>query len=223
MKDPERLCAALDYRFADPALLERALTHRSAAGPNNERLEFLGDSVLNFLIASALYERHPHASEGTLSRMRAALVRGETLAEIAREIELGEYLRLGSGELKSGGYRRTSILADALEAVIGAVHQDGGIEAVQALVLRFFAARLDSNAPGVSLKDPKTRLQEYLQGRALPLPSYEVVAVVGQSHSQTFTVQCRVAGLDEPSVGEGGSRRKAEQSAAQRALERFQR
>lgn len=221
MREAGRLCAALGYRFAEPGLLELALTHRSAAGPNNERLEFLGDSVLNFIIADALYGRHPHASEGTLSRMRASLVRGDTLAEIARELELGEYLRLGSGELKSGGFRRTSILADALEAIIGAVFQDGGIEAARALVLRFFAARLDSSEPGVALKDPKTRLQEHLQARGLPLPGYEVVAVVGQSHNQTFTVHCRVSGLETPSVGEGSSRRKAEQSAAQHALERL--
>lgn len=222
MRSLERLSRALGYAFSEPELLDVALRHRSAGAMHNERLEFLGDSVLNFVIAAALYRRFPTATEGTLSRMRASLVKGDTLAEIARELELGAYLHLGSGELKSGGFRRGSILADAFEAVIGAVYEDGGIDAAQALVLRFFESRLDESRPAMTLKDPKTRLQEFLQGRGRPLPEYRVADVQGQAHNQTFTVECLVDGLPEPSRGRGSSRRKAEQSAAEQALERLQ-
>lgn len=222
MRQLERLRRALGYEFSDPDLLDVALRHRSAGAMHNERLEFLGDSVLNFVIASALYRRFPAATEGMLSRMRASLVKGDTLAEIARELELGEYLHLGSGELKSGGFRRGSILADAFEALIGAVYEDGGIGAAQDLVLRFFESRLDESRPAMALKDPKTRLQEFLQARGRPLPEYRVAEVQGQAHNQTFTVECLVEGLDGPSLGTGSSRRKAEQRAAEQALERLQ-
>ena len=222
MRSLERLSRDLAYEFSDPELLNVALRHRSAGAVHNERLEFLGDSVLNFVIASALYSRFPAATEGMLSRMRASLVKGDTLAEIARELELGEYLHLGSGELKSGGFRRGSILADALEALIGAVYEDGGFGAARDLVLRFFESRLDESRPAMSLKDPKTRLQEFLQGRGLPLPEYRVAEVQGQAHNQLFTVECLVDGLTTPARGSGSSRRKAEQNAAEQALERLQ-
>ena len=166
----DRLIRQLDYHFSDPELLDSALTHRSVGSRNNERLEFLGDAVLSFVIASALYRRFPDADEGTLSRLRATLVKGETLAKLARELELGEYLRLGSGELKSGGFRRDSILADALEAVVGAVYLDGGIDEASRLVYALYANRLAAVTPGANLKDPKNRLQEYLQGRRHALP-----------------------------------------------------
>jgi ribonuclease-3 len=217
----DRLLRQLDYRFSDPGLLDDALTHRSVGSRNNERLEFLGDAVLSFVIAAELYRRFPDADEGTLSRLRATLVKGETLAKLARELELGEYLHLGSGELKSGGFRRDSILADALEAVMGAVYLDGGIDEASRLVHALYANRLEKATPRANLKDPKTRLQEYLQGRKLDLPEYEVVSLEGEAHAQTFTVICRIADLDIETRGTGGSRRKAEQAAAQVALERI--
>lgn len=221
MSPLDRLTQALGYSFTERALLERALTHRSVGSRHNERLEFLGDSVLSFVIASELFHRFPQASEGNLSRMRASLVKGETLAEIARELALGDYLKLGSGELKSGGFRRDSILADAFEAVIGAVYLDGGEAAARELVLRFFAARLDTCQPA-ALKDPKTRLQEHLQARGEALPEYHVAQIRGQAHNQLFIVECRVPGLEAPVTGEGSSRRKAEQAAAEQALEHLQ-
>lgn len=209
---------ALPYRFDRPELLSEALTHRSAGRPNNERLEFLGDAVLNLLIAEALYHRVPDADEGALSRLRALLVRGETLAEIAGELNLGEALSLGSGELKSGGFRRRSILADALEAVIGAVYLDGGFKACRDLVGELFASRLASLPDTDSLKDPKTRLQEYLQARQFPLPVYRLVAEEGEPHRRRFRVACEIPGLDRPVEAGGRSRRAAEQEAARRAL-----
>lgn len=213
---------ALPYRFVRPELLDEALTHRSAGRRNNERLEFLGDAVLNFLIADALYRRVPDADEGGLSRLRANLVRRETLAEIAGELALGDALVLGPGELKSGGFRRKSILADALEAVIGAVYLDGGFQACSDLVDRLFEQRLESLPTTDSLKDPKTRLQEYLQARQAPLPAYRLVAEEGEPHRRVFFVACEIEGMDRPVEASGRSRRAAEQEAARLALETLQ-
>ncbi len=206
----------LGYTFANPALCHVALTHRSAAAGHNERLEFLGDSVLNCSVARLLFEAYPGADEGALSRQRATLVSGETLAAIASELGLGDYLRLGSGELKSGGFRRASILADALEAVLGAIFLDAGFDAAFAVVRRIVGPRLSGLPPAGELKDPKTRLQEALQARGLPLPLYELTGVVGEAHEQTFTVSCEVTPLGLASAGEGASRRRAEQMAAER-------
>lgn len=213
------LCRRLNYSFSDETLLKTALTHRSACSQNNERLEFLGDAVLNFIITGALFEEYSNADEGTLSRLRAALVKGNTLAEIALDLELGEYLKLGSGELKSGGFRRQSILADALEAVLGAVYLDGGIESARALILRLYAERIATVRIDGDLKDPKTRLQEYLQARHLPLPDYQIIDLAGEAHDQIFTVSCSAAGLSKPTIASAGSRRKAEQAAAEQALQ----
>lgn len=210
----DALARRLCHEFGSPALLQQALTHRSAGNLNNERLEFLGDAVLGLVIADALYARYPRASEGDLSRLRASLVKKPTLAGIARELELGEHLQLGSGELKSGGFRRDSILADALEAVIGAVYLDAGFEAAAALVLQLYQPRLQSLPEAAALKDPKTRLQEYLQSRHIELPDYQVIQVSGKAHAQTFEVECHIPGLDRCSRGRGSSRRKAEQAAA---------
>ena len=209
---------ALGYVFVDPALCEVALTHRSAAAAHNERLEFLGDAVLNCVVARLLFEVHPGADEGALSRQRASLVSGETLAQVAAELGLGRCLRLGGGELKSGGFRRASILADALEAVLGAIFQDGGYDAVYGVVRRIFAPRLLSLPPARELKDPKTRLQEALQGRGMALPLYTLTSVAGEAHEQSFTVSCEVSALQIESAGAGPSRRRAEQLAAERAL-----
>lgn len=217
----ERLQRKIQYTFQDHALLLQALTHRSASSKHNERLEFLGDSILSFVVADALYHRFPRIDEGDMSRMRATLVRGNTLAEIAREFDLGECLRLGPGELKSGGYRRDSILADTVEAIIGAIYLDSDIDNITSLILRWYQQRLDEISPGDKQKDPKTRLQEFLQGRRLPLPSYLVMQVKGEAHDQEFTIECQVAGVDEPIIGKGTSRRKAEQSAAEIALRKL--
>lgn len=214
----ESLARQLDYRFDDPELLEEAVTHRSVSERNNERLEFLGDSILNFVIADELFRRHPAESEGALSRLRASLVNRETLAGIARQLDLGEHLRLGSGERKSGGRRRDSILSDALEGILGAVYRDGGFEACRALIVRLFAERLEHLPDAAALKDPKTRLQEYLQGARLSLPTYEVLEVAGKAHDQVFRVECRVPGIDTVTVGEAGSRRRAEQRGARAML-----
>ncbi|MCB1853961.1 MAG: ribonuclease III [Pseudomonadales bacterium] len=216
-----RLQRTLGHEFADPQLLVTALTHRSAGGTNNERLEFLGDSIVNHIIAEALYQRFPRAREGELSRMRASLVKGDTLAALGRELGLGEYLLLGPGERKSGGFRRGSILADAVEAVAGAVLLDGGTEPCRACVLRWFGSRLDSPAVGEAGKDAKTRLQEYLQGRGNPLPEYQLLAVEGEHHAQQFTVACHVARPQLVAEGRGNSRRRAEQAAAREALQRL--
>lgn len=211
----------LGYQFNDSELLMLALTHRSAHGNHNERLEFLGDSILSFVIADDLYHRFPKVNEGDMSRMRATLVRGNTLAELGREFVLGDYLKLGPGELKSGGFRRDSILADAVEAIIGAIYLDSDVETVRGIVLSWYQSRLDTIKPGVSQKDPKTRLQEFLQGRRKPLPVYTVTNIKGEAHNQEFTVSCEVAGVDKPVIGKGTSRRKAEQAAAELALEKL--
>ncbi len=213
-----RLERKLGYSFKDQDLMVLALTHRSFAGRNNERLEFLGDAILNFVAGEALFERFPQAREGQLSRLRARLVKGETLAVLARGFELGEYLRLGSGELKSGGFRRESILADALEALIGAIYLDAGMEAARERVLDWLTGELDGLTLVDTNKDPKTRLQEFLQSRACELPRYEVVDVQGEPHCRTFMVECQVALLNEKTLGQGGSRRIAEQVAAAAAL-----
>ncbi len=213
-----RLQRKLGYQFSSEKLMTLALTHRSANGNHNERLEFLGDSILSFVIADDLYHRFPKVDEGDMSRMRATLVRGKTLAELGREFALGDHLLLGPGELKSGGYRRDSILADCVEALIGAIYLDSDVEVVRTIILAWYKSRLDTIEPGINQKDPKTRLQECLQGRRLPLPAYTVVKVQGEAHNQEFTVQCEVAGLEQPVVGKGGSRRKAEQAAAEQAL-----
>ncbi|MEZ8231551.1 ribonuclease III [Vibrio splendidus] len=217
----DKLERKIGYQFNDADLIHLALTHRSAAGKHNERLEFLGDSILSFVIADDLYHRFPKVNEGDMSRMRATLVRGHTLAELGREFELGDYLKLGPGELKSGGFRRDSILADAVEAIIGAVYLDSDTEVVRRIILSWYQSRLESIQPGVSQKDPKTRLQEFLQGRRNPLPVYTVTNIKGEAHNQEFTVECEVAGVDKPVIGKGTSRRKAEQAAAEIALEQL--
>ena len=215
--------ARLGYRFGDPALLDAALTHRSASKRNYERLEFLGDAVLNFAVAVQLFREYPDADEGDLSRYRAALVSGSSLATVAIGLALGEQLRLGSGELKSGGFRRSSILADSLEALFGAVYLDGGITAASAVIERLFAVRLGDLPEARELKDPKTRLQEYLQARGLSLPAYAMEEVSGEPHEHWFVASCEVAALDLRARGEGSSRRRAEQEAAQRVLEQLTR
>ena len=208
----------LSHEARDLELFRAALTHRSAAGPNNERLEFLGDAVINLAIAQTLYAAYPHADEGDLSRLRSRLVSAAPLAEIALSIGLGDALQLGAGELKTGGFRRESILADALEALCGAIFLDQGLGAVQQVVARLFAARIAQLPDPHTLKDAKTRLQEYLQSRSLALPGYAVLAVQGEDHAQTFEVSCEVPGLELATHGEGSSRRRAEQQAAERML-----
>jgi len=221
MTDTARLQRALGYQFSNPELLSLALTHRSASGHNNERLEFLGDSIVNHIIAEALYHRFPKAREGDMSRMRSSLVKGDTLAQVARELQLGDHLQLGPGERKSGGHRRASILADAFEAVVGAILLDSDVEQCRSCVLGWFAPRLEQLTRGTADKDAKTQLQEYLQGRRNPLPEYELLGVLGEDHEQQFHVACR---LQKPTLiveGAGSSRRKAEQAAARIALERL--
>jgi ribonuclease-3 len=212
----------IGHAFNDPGLLQQALTHRSAGTPNNERLEFLGDSIVNMMVAQALYERWPKADEGALTRARAELVREGALAVIARELHLGERLILGPGEMKTGGHRRDSILADALEAVVAAIYLDAGFAACRTVVLPWFTASMQAlPATGKPEKDPKTRLQEWLQARQKALPLYELVSESGDDHAKTFRVRC---GVTDPAVsteGEGASRRLAEQQAAAAALEQL--
>lgn len=208
----------LGYSFAQASLLQQALTHRSHSTQHNERVEFLGDSVLNCAIAQELYQRFADLKEGELSRLRANLVRQETLAELAQDLELGTYLRLGEGELKSGGFRRPSILADGLEALFGAVFLDGGFVAAQDVVRRLYASLLDRLDPQTLGKDPKTLLQELLQARKLPLPQYAVVATKGAAHQQQFQVECQIPQLAIRTTGFGASRRIAEQEAARIAF-----
>ena len=210
---------AFGYVFAQPALCHAAMTHRSAAAEHNERLEFLGDSLLNCSVARLLYDAHPLADEGALSRLRATLVSGETLAQIAGELGLGEHLRLGSGELKTGGFRRASILADALEALLGAMFLDAGFDSAAAVVAKIMGPRMAGLPAADTLKDPKTRLQEALQARGLALPVYTLTAATGAPHMQSFTVTCQVPVLGMSAVGEGASRRRGEQLAAAKLLD----
>jgi len=195
-----------------------AMTHRSFSAVNNERVEFLGDSLLNMIIAEALYLRFPDVDEGDLSRIRSLLVSGKTLATVAVEFELGRFLRLGAGEKNSGGQRRASTLADAVEALIGAIYLESGFEVCRERVLAWFAPRLAALNPEVSHKDPKTRLQEFLQGRKQPLPDYQLVETAGADHQQTFIVSCSISLLKSPVSASGSSRRKAEQAAAEKVL-----
>jgi ribonuclease-3 len=209
---------ALDHAFEHPELLRQALTHRSYGIPNNERLEFVGDAVLNCVVGRALFERFPDMPEGDLSRMRAHLVNQDTLAQVARRIELGRAIRVGEGEMKSGGTGRASILADAMEAVFGAVFLDGGYDAARRVIDAVYADVLRDADPTTLGKDPKTRLQEWLQAKRLPVPEYAIVATSGEAHSQTFDVECRIPDLGIVARGSGTSRRAAEQDAAQQAL-----
>ena len=208
----------LGHEPRSPSLFAAALTHRSAAGANNERLEFLGDAVLNLVVAGDLYERFPQADEGALSRLRARVVSAEPLARSAAGLGVGDVLALGPGELKTGGFRRESILADALEALCGALYLDGGIEVARRVMLALLAPAIAALAPDAELKDPKTRLQEWLQARGLALPVYSVEHVSGEPHEQHFRVRCEVAALAAQAEGEGSSRRRAEQAAAGKLL-----
>jgi len=213
---------ALGVEFSDAALLTAALTHRSASRNNNERLEFLGDGALNFIAARALYTHYPEATEGELSRLRTRLVRGETLAEIARHLNLSEHLILGPGELKSGGFRRDSILADTLEALIGAVLIDAGFSTCEKVVLKLLASRVRGLDLNVELKDPKTRLQEYMQAKQAGLPEYRLVAARGEAHAQEFEIEAELSSLKLSARATGSSRRRAEQLAADALLQQIE-
>jgi len=217
--EPGDLDHGIGHRFSDPELLRRALTHRSFGPAHNERLEYLGDSVLNCVVALELYHKFPALPEGELSRLRANLVNQPSLAAIAQQFAFGARLRLGEGEVRSGGARRPSILADTLEAVVGAAFLDGGFAAARNVVQALLGAALEAIDPAVSGKDPKTLLQEHLQGRKLALPQYLVIATRGEAHEQQFQVECIIPELEIRSVGEGGSRRSAEQEAARQAYE----
>jgi ribonuclease-3 len=208
----------LGHSFVDQALFRTALTHRSFGVPNNERLEFLGDGILDFVIADALYNRFPELPEGDLSRLRANLVRQETLHRLALTLGIGEFLRLGEGELKSGGAQRPSILADALEALFGAIYLDAGFNAAQAVIVKLYAPLIDELKPGQFQKDAKTRLQEWLQGRKKALPRYQVIEATGAAHEQRFVVACEIDNPSLRTVGHGSSRRIAEQVAAEQAM-----
>jgi len=210
----DELSQVLDYEFKQPKLLKIALTHRSKGVDNNERLEFLGDAVVNFVIAEVLYQKFPKATEGELSRWRATLVNRDTLAELAKEFSLGQHLFLGPGELRSGGNERQSILSCAMEAVIGAVYLDGGFDAAYERIVTWYRPLLKSLSSAASHKDPKTLLQEYLQSQRFSLPLYTVEIIEGEAHQQQFTVSCQVDGIDEKTYGKGTSRRRAEQDAA---------
>lgn len=212
----------ISYSFTQPALLQQALTHRSFSAINNERLEFLGDSVLNFIIAHQLFNLFPNLPEGDLSRLRAKMVREASLAEIATELNLGDSLKLGEGELKSAGWRRPSILADALEAIVGAVYLDGGFDAAQQVVAFLYRDKLQTIDPKAIDKDAKSQLQEYLQSKKMDLPEYQVVSIEGEAHAQTFTVQCFIKKLKLTTTGVGTSRRVAEQQAAKLAMDEIQ-
>ena len=214
----KKLERKIGYQFQDSASLVQAVTHRSFASHNNERLEFLGDGILNFIIAEALYEQFPEATEGQLSRLRALMVKQKTLAAIAREMSLGDFLVMGTGELKSGGFNRDSILSDALEAIVAAVYREAGFENTRTLLLGWFVNRLASLSLDQTLKDPKSRLQEYLQSRKEALPNYEVISIEGEAHQQTFTIQLSFRLLETDITAVGSSRRNAEQQAAEAAL-----
>jgi ribonuclease-3 len=213
---------SLAYTFDDDALLRRALTHRSSPGPNNERLEFLGDAVLQLVISELVFEKTKDASEGQLSSLRSTLVKDTTLAEVAEALGIGEHLTLGSGEKKSGGHRRSSILADALEAIFGAVYIDAGLEGARQIIHRAYGARLHELPEAADLRDPKSRLQELLQGRNLALPDYKIEKTSGKAHKQTFDVICSIPELDAVTSGTGASRRDAEQEAALAMLEKIE-
>ena len=215
--------AGIDYRFGDPRLLREALTHRSHGASNYERLEFLGDSVLNLIVSTRLFERQPDAPGGDLSRMRARLVREATLAEVARSIGLGDEIKLGEGELRSGGFRRASILADAFEALLGALFIDAGYGVTRELVLRLFDPLIEALPPAEELKDAKTRLQEWLQARGRPLPEYRLEREEGADHAKQFHVTCRLADDGSEVLASGRSRRKAEQAAASAMLVQLRR
>lgn len=221
MQQPEELFSRIEYTFTDKTLIASALTHRSAPGNNYERMEFLGDSILGFVISKELYKRFPQAEEGQLSRLRASLVKGETLAKIARSLDLGDYLHMGGGELKSGGFRRSSILADAFEAIIGAIYLDSNIQHAEKFILKYFDERLALCDPSKAEKDPKTRLQELLQAESASLPVYSVMNIEGEAHNQNFEVECYLKERNIRQVGEGASRRKAEQAAAQKILDKI--
>lgn len=212
----------IGYTFSQPDLLQQGLTHRSFSAINNERLEFLGDSVLNFIIAHQLFNLFPHLPEGDLSRLRAKLVKEASLAEIATSLNLGDALKLGEGELKSAGWRRPSILADALEAIVGAVYLDGGFDAAQQVVALLYREKLQTIDPKSIDKDAKSQLQEYLQSKKMDLPEYQVVSIEGEAHAQTFTVKCFIKKLKLTTTGVGTSRRVAEQQAAQLAMDSIQ-
>lgn len=214
-----RLFKKLNYTFTDLKLVKVALSHRSVGDINNERLEFLGDSALNFIMTDYLYHTFAKAKEGELSRLRAHLVCEETLAEVSRSLDLGEYLQLGIGELKSGGFRRQSILADTLEAIIGAVFLESGIEKCRILILEWFKVQLDALTLQSIHKDPKTMLQEYLQSRKKSLPAYEIISITGEAHEQVFNIVCKIEGYDFVAEGIGSSKRRAEQEAAKNFLE----
>lgn len=211
----EELCRKLGYQFSDKKILKIALTHRSSDDQNNERLEFLGDSIVNFVIAEALYQQFPRAQEGDLSRLRASLINRDTLGNLARRFEMGRYLYLGPGELKTGGGERLSILSCAIEAIIGAIYLDGGFAITRECILKWYEPLLQSLTVATSHKDPKTKLQEYLQGLHMPLPIYTVELVEGESHQQMFTVSCNVESISQKVIGKGTSRRRAEQEAAE--------
>lgn len=217
-----KLYKAIGYTFKEEALLKQALTHRSASKLHNERLEFLGDAVLGMVVADALYQKYPNQPEGKLTRMRSTLVKGETLTELAQEANLGELLKLGPGELKSGGHRRSSILADAVEAILGAIYLEAGIDKVTEVIHALWKSRFETLNPDAHAKDSKTSLQERLQSRKQPLPEYEVVRITGKDHAQTFEVSCKVAALKNPIIGTGNSRRKAEQEAARLTLQKLE-
>lgn len=214
----QRLSSRLGYAFTNQDLLTDALTHRSAGSQHNERLEFLGDAVLGMVVAGALFAAYPDAREGDLSRWRASLVKRETLVELAQALELGEYIVLGSGELKSGGKRRGSILSDALEAVLGAIYLDSGFAACQQVILQLYGDRLDGLPAAGELKDSKTRLQEYVQAQKLALPEYRVIDISGKAHEQQFTIECAVPNLGLVATATESSRRRAEQAAAEKVL-----
>ena len=215
----ERIQQRIGYRFKQSELLVQALTHRSHGNPHNERLEYLGDSVLNCVIAAELYRRFERLKEGELSRLRASLVRQESLHQVAQALSLGDWLLLGEGELKSGGYTRPSILADALEALFGAVFVESGFDEARAMILRFYEEALEQLDPGSPAKDAKTLLQEWLQSRRMALPKYAVTSTLGAAHNQSFEVECSIAELSLSASGSGASRRAAEQAAAQNVFE----
>ncbi len=220
-EDINNLQQILNYQFRDSKLLENALSHRSYSSENNERIEFLGDSILNMVIALELFHRFPTHQEGELTRMRAKLVRGDTLAELAREFELGRYIKMSSSELRSGGSERDSILADSLEAIIGAIYLDSGFEMCQQCIVRWFGSRLEHPELISQLKDPKTELQEFLQGRQMELPEYIIEEITGEAHDQIFKVSCHIKGVPISTFGVDTTRRRAEKKAAEQMFEKI--